>query len=143
VDSPKFGPWWVLWVRVCLWLIRAPKCSNYALTNLLFGLCKFMWVSELLVNLPSPISELQHTPTPPSVVFTFRLVVESIKELGGVCQIVLHHQYVLYFILHLKFLVLELRLKVQIGMMVWFFPFKISYACRTSHFSHTFERLFL
>ncbi len=37
----------------------------------------------MLVNLPSPISELQHTPTPPSVVFTFRLVVESIKELGG------------------------------------------------------------
>jgi hypothetical protein len=22
---PKSGPWWVLWVRVCPWLIRAPK----------------------------------------------------------------------------------------------------------------------
>jgi len=24
------------------WFIRAPKCSNYALTNLLFGLCKLV-----------------------------------------------------------------------------------------------------
>jgi hypothetical protein len=37
VASPKFGPWWVLWVHGCSWFIRAPKCSNYALTNLLFG----------------------------------------------------------------------------------------------------------
>jgi hypothetical protein len=25
VASPKFGPWWVLWVRVCPWLVLAPK----------------------------------------------------------------------------------------------------------------------
>jgi hypothetical protein len=25
VASPKFGLWWVLWVCVCSWLIRAPK----------------------------------------------------------------------------------------------------------------------
>jgi hypothetical protein len=60
VASPKFRFWWVLWIRVCPWLVHAPKCSNYALTNLLFGLCRSMWVSELLVNLPNPISELQH-----------------------------------------------------------------------------------
>jgi len=58
-------PWWVLWVCVCLWLVCAPKCYNYALTNLLFGLCRSVWVSEVLVNLPSPISELQHAPPPP------------------------------------------------------------------------------
>jgi hypothetical protein len=32
VASPKFGPWWILWVRVCSWLVRAPKmfqpCTN-------------------------------------------------------------------------------------------------------------------
>jgi len=32
VASPKFGPWWLLWVRICPWLIRAPKvfqlCTN-------------------------------------------------------------------------------------------------------------------
>ncbi len=38
VASLKFGPWWVLWVLVYLWLICAPKCSNHALTNLLFSL---------------------------------------------------------------------------------------------------------
>jgi len=31
------------------------KCFNYALTNLLFGLCRSVWMIELLVNLPSPI----------------------------------------------------------------------------------------
>jgi hypothetical protein len=62
--SPKFGPWWVLWVCVCLWLVNAPKCCNYPLTNLLFGLYRSMWVFEVLVNLPSPILKLQHTPLP-------------------------------------------------------------------------------
>jgi hypothetical protein len=62
VASPKSGPWWVLWIFVCLWLVRAPKCSNYALTNLLFGLCKFVWVIELLINLPNPILKFKHAP---------------------------------------------------------------------------------
>jgi hypothetical protein len=30
------------------------KCSNYRLTNLLFGLCKSVWVIDLLVTFPSP-----------------------------------------------------------------------------------------
>jgi hypothetical protein len=95
--SPKFGPWWVLWVRVCPWLVCAPKCSNYTLTNLLFGLCKSTWVIDLLVNLPSPHPKLQHAPLPskccepkstpqlffPFFAFTFGLAVESIKELRG------------------------------------------------------------
>ncbi len=58
VVSLKFGLWWVLWVCVCMWFVCAPKCFNYALINFLFGLCKPMWIIELLVNLPSPISEL-------------------------------------------------------------------------------------
>jgi hypothetical protein len=60
VASPKSKPWGVLWICACSWLIRAPKCSNYALTNLLFGLRRSMWVNELLVNFPNPIPELQH-----------------------------------------------------------------------------------
>jgi hypothetical protein len=60
VASFKFGPWWILWIYGCSRLVRAPKCSNYALTNLLFDLCRLVWVSELLFNLPSPISELLH-----------------------------------------------------------------------------------
>jgi hypothetical protein len=65
VASPKFGPWWVLWVCVCPWLVHAPKCFNHALTNLLFGLCKFVWIIELFINLPNPIPKLQQTPLPP------------------------------------------------------------------------------
>jgi hypothetical protein len=48
----------------CPWLIYALKCYNYALTNLLFGLCRSMWVSEVFVNLLSPIPKLQHTLLP-------------------------------------------------------------------------------
>jgi len=58
VASPKSGLWWVLWVYVCMWLVHAPKCLNYALINLLFGLCRFVWIKEMFVNLPSPIPEL-------------------------------------------------------------------------------------
>ncbi len=65
VASPKSELWQVLWVWICPWLFLAPKCSNYAITNLLFGLCRPVWVNKLLVNLPSPILELQHAPLPP------------------------------------------------------------------------------
>jgi hypothetical protein len=54
-----------LWVCVCLCFVGAPKCSNYALTKLLFRLCRFVWVIELLVNLLSLIPKLQHAPPPP------------------------------------------------------------------------------
>ncbi len=54
VASSKFGLWWVLWVRVCPWWVLHQKCSNYALTKLLFGLCKFIWIMDLLANHPSP-----------------------------------------------------------------------------------------
>jgi hypothetical protein len=37
VAFPKSGPWRVLWVCVCPWLVYAPNCNNYTLTNLLFG----------------------------------------------------------------------------------------------------------
>ncbi len=65
VASPKSRPWWILWVYVYPWFVRAPKCYNYALTNLLFGLCRSVWVIELLVALLSPILELQHGLLPP------------------------------------------------------------------------------
>ncbi len=97
VASPKFGPWWLLWVRVCPWPVCAPKHPNYTLTNLLFGLCRSVWIIELRVNLPSPhlgalkrpftfemLWTKEHTPIlSPSIIFTFKLVAESIKELGG------------------------------------------------------------
>ncbi len=56
----------VNFVSPCLLMnAHAPKCSNYALTNLLFGLCRSMWVIELLVILLDLILELQHALLPP------------------------------------------------------------------------------
>jgi hypothetical protein len=41
------------------------KCSNSALTNLLFGLCRSVWVIDLVVNLPRPHpGALARTSTP-------------------------------------------------------------------------------
>jgi hypothetical protein len=65
VASPKFGPWWVLLVRVCLCLILAPKVSSYALTNLLFGFVQVRVSEWLLVIFLNRILELQHAPLPP------------------------------------------------------------------------------
>jgi len=73
------------------------KCTNYILTNLLFGLCKCVWIIDSLVIHSSPHPEiLGHPPTPevlwtrghttthyPFVVFTFGFTVESIKEFWG------------------------------------------------------------
>jgi hypothetical protein len=63
------------------------KCFNYTLTNLLFGLCKFMWIIDLLIThhnphpraptRPSTLEVLwvrKCTPTPcPFIVFTLDL----------------------------------------------------------------------
>jgi hypothetical protein len=57
-------------------------------------------------------------------------------------MMVLHHQYFLSFLPHLKFLVLEWGLKVHTKMMVWPFPSKISYACISFHFSHIIYKPF-
>jgi hypothetical protein len=102
VASSKSRPWRVLWIYVCPWLVHAPKCSNYALTNLLFGLYRSVWVIDFFVNLLSPhpgaptcastpkvLQAKEHAPIPfLSVVVTFGLTVESIKELGGASRIV-------------------------------------------------------
>jgi len=72
------------------------KCSNYALTNLLFGLCKSMWIIDTFVTHPNPHPETPARLTTPNVVsqraypnplsfccFHLGLVIESIRELGG------------------------------------------------------------
>jgi hypothetical protein len=64
VASPKFGLWWLLWIRGSF---VHQKCFNYALTNLLFGLCMFMWVIDLLVTLPSPHLGTLARPSTPKV----------------------------------------------------------------------------
>jgi hypothetical protein len=71
------------------------KCSNYALANLLFGLCKSLWIIDLLITRPIPhlgsstrpstlevLQVREHTPTPSFIIFTFRFTFESFKECG-------------------------------------------------------------
>jgi hypothetical protein len=41
------------------------KCFDYALTNLLFSLCRSVWIIESLVACPSHVLKLQHAPLPP------------------------------------------------------------------------------
>jgi len=54
VDSPKCGLCEFYECMFAHGLSMHQKCSNYALTNLLFGLCKFVWIIDSLVILPSP-----------------------------------------------------------------------------------------
>jgi len=81
------------------WIKEFQKCSNYALTNLLFGLCRFVWIINMFFIRPNPhLGALTHLSTSkmlrtrertaihyPSVVFTFGFTVETVKEFM-VCQ---------------------------------------------------------
>jgi hypothetical protein len=65
------------------------KCSNYALTNLFFGLCRSMWIIDLLVTFPNPHPGASARPSTPKVLWTkecapipYPFVV--FKEFGGV-----------------------------------------------------------
>jgi hypothetical protein len=74
------------------------KCSNYTLTNLFFGLCKFVWIIDSLVahlsphlgilacpSTPKVLRARRSTPTPcPFAVFTFGFAVESLSRSLGV-----------------------------------------------------------
>jgi hypothetical protein len=46
------------------------KCSNYALTNLLFGLCRFVWIIDPLVTCPSLHPKALTCPSTPEVLRT-------------------------------------------------------------------------
>jgi len=51
VASPKSGPWWVLWVRICPWLVLTPKmfqlCTNQLVVWFCVGLCEWLSVCHL------------------------------------------------------------------------------------------------
>ncbi len=97
-DFPKFGPCGESYkfVYAC-GLIVHQKCSNYKLSNLLFGLCRFVWIIDPLVIRRSPHPETpphpstcevlqtkERTPIPfSSNVFSFGFAFESSKECGG------------------------------------------------------------
>jgi hypothetical protein len=37
--SPKFGPWWVLWVRICSWLVLTLKMFQLCINQLVVWFC--------------------------------------------------------------------------------------------------------
>jgi len=42
--------WWILWVCACLGgSFMHQKCFNYALTNLFFGLFRFVWIIDSFI----------------------------------------------------------------------------------------------
>jgi hypothetical protein len=73
------------------------KCSNYALTNLVFGLCKFVWIIDMFITRLSPhfkaltrpsthevLWARECTPTPyPSIIFTLDSQLNLPRSLGG------------------------------------------------------------
>jgi len=46
VAFPKFGPWWVLWVQICPWLILTPKVLQLCTNHLVLVLCRCVWVVD-------------------------------------------------------------------------------------------------
>jgi hypothetical protein len=100
VVSPKSGPWWVLWIRVCPWLILTPKglqlCINQLVVWFCAGPCE--WLSVYHSSSSHPATPAR--PSPPKVLwvgehvpnslffhcFHFKVTFESIKELGSASQ---------------------------------------------------------
>jgi hypothetical protein len=96
VASPKSGPWWVLWIQVCPWLVLAPKVLQLCINHLVLVLCMFVWIVEacqffliIFWNFSTPlylckvlrVRECALTPYS-SIVFNLGFTFESLKELG-------------------------------------------------------------
>jgi hypothetical protein len=101
VASPKSRLWWVLWVRVCPWLVLEPKVFQLCTNHLVFGFMQVhvnSWCLSLFL-VPSRSSNTSFYPQsatnqgvcPNSLLFLcfqFRFTFESIKELGSTSFIV-------------------------------------------------------
>jgi hypothetical protein len=96
VVSSKFELWWVLWVRVCPWLILAPKVLQLCINHLVLVLCRSVWVIEACQLFLVPFRS-SNTPLYPSnvlrarerapipcffVVLCLGFTFESFKKLG-------------------------------------------------------------
>jgi hypothetical protein len=47
VASPKFRPWWVLWVRVCPWFICVQKVFQLRTNQLVVWFVWFVWIMTM------------------------------------------------------------------------------------------------
>jgi hypothetical protein len=105
------------------------KCFNHTLTNLLFSLCKFVWIINPLFIHLIPISELQHASLPPKcyelrsvpqfllLIFPLLDSLLSLSRSVGVC-----HGCSQFKILK-KFAEIFVKLKVKLFMLVVSFLF--------------------
>jgi hypothetical protein len=66
VAFPKSGPWWVLWIHVCLWFVRAPKAFKLHTNQLVVWIVQVHVSNWCLSFFLVPILQLQHTPLPQS-----------------------------------------------------------------------------
>jgi hypothetical protein len=71
VASPKFGPWWVLWIQSCMWLVLAPKVLWICTNHFVLVLCKSVKVNEVCQFFLVP-SRSSNTPLYPSKVLRAR-----------------------------------------------------------------------
>ncbi len=65
VASPKFGPWWVLWVWFCPWFILTPKMLKLYTNQLVIWFVQFCLSNWCLSFFLVPIPKLQHAPLTP------------------------------------------------------------------------------
>jgi len=97
VVSCKFGPWWILWVRVCPWLVLAPKVLQLCTNHLVLVLCRSVWVVGACHSSKSHPGASARPSTPQNATsqgacpnsllfrcFQFGFTVESVKKFGSV-----------------------------------------------------------
>jgi len=84
VASSKFGSWWILWIRVCPWLIHAPKVLQLCTNQLV------VWLqTPARPSYPKMLQARELTPTPFfSVVFILKLAFESFKKFRGASKMI-------------------------------------------------------
>jgi hypothetical protein len=64
-EGGAFPQYWAMVsfvVYVCLWLVCAQKMLQLCTNQLIFGLCKSMWMIDLLVTRPNPHPEVPACP---------------------------------------------------------------------------------
>ncbi len=97
VVSPKSGPWWILWICVCPWLVRAPKALKLHTNWLVIWFVQVHvnnWCLSLFLNphpgapacpsTPKVFRAGEHAPTLYSfIVFTSNSHLSQSKSLGA------------------------------------------------------------
>jgi hypothetical protein len=63
--SLKSGPWWILWIRVCPWLVHAPKVFKLHINQLIVWFLHVRVSNWCLSLFLITISELYQAPPPP------------------------------------------------------------------------------